>query len=88
MTIFAKKISGKVQGIGFRATAVRIATEMSLNGFVKNLDNGDVEIVIEGSKQQFDLLMQNIHQAIPSLQITNIEEMPVPKHVKTGFTMD
>lgn len=88
MTIFAKKISGKVQGIGFRATATRIATEMYLNGYVRNLPTGEVELVVEASEKQFESLVKNIRQAIPGLRIDAIEDIPPPKSLNTGFTME
>ncbi len=40
--------SGSVQGVGFRFTAQRIAEELGLYGWVKNLDDGRVEIYAEG----------------------------------------
>ena len=40
--------SGGVQGVGFRFTAQRIAEELGLCGYVRNLDDGRVEIYAEG----------------------------------------
>lgn len=40
--------SGSVQGVGFRYTAQRLATSLNLTGWVKNLQDGRVEIVCEG----------------------------------------
>jgi len=44
--------SGMVQGVGFRYTAQRCARRASVNGWAKNLHDGRVEIVAEGSKQK------------------------------------
>jgi len=41
-------VSGIVQGVGFRYFIARLASELGLNGYVKNLWNGDVEIYAEG----------------------------------------
>ncbi len=46
--------SGRVQGVGFRYTACRMAESFNLTGFVRNLMGGDVEVLAEGSEQ--DLL--------------------------------
>src|SRR4051812_11717461 len=40
--------SGRVQGVGFRATAVKIARDYPVTGRVKNLDDGRVRLVVEG----------------------------------------
>lgn len=39
---------GRVQGVGFRMTARRLASGFPLSGFVRNLDDGRVEVVVEG----------------------------------------
>jgi len=52
--------SGTVQGVGFRFTVQRHALNLGLNGWVKNLPNGSVEILVEGSKEVIEELCQNI----------------------------
>lgn len=41
-------VTGSVQGVGYRYFAVRAARQHELGGWVKNLPNGDVEVVAEG----------------------------------------
>lgn len=50
-------IKGKVQGVGFRASTRRRAKNLELAGWVKNLDNGDVEAVFEGSEENVDEML-------------------------------
>ncbi len=45
---------GRVQGVGFRFTVERIAIKMGVKGWVKNLDNGDVEVVAEAEEKILD----------------------------------
>ena len=52
--------AGQVQGVGFRYTAVRIAAEYEVSGFVKNLPDGQVLIVVEGRHQQLDTFIKTI----------------------------
>jgi acylphosphatase len=54
--VIARKIhySGRVQGVGFRETARRIAAEHAVVGSVRNLDNGEVELVVEGAAEEVD----------------------------------
>lgn len=42
-------VSGRVQGVGFRAWTVREAARLRVTGIVRNLSDGTVEIVAEGS---------------------------------------
>jgi acylphosphatase len=44
--------SGRVQGVGFRLTAQRVATGFAVGGFVRNLPAGEVELVAEGEADE------------------------------------
>lgn len=48
MTATLVRYSGRVQGVGFRATAVMIARDHPVVGYVKNLPDGRVELLAEG----------------------------------------
>jgi acylphosphatase len=45
---------GRVQGVGFRMTAQRIATKYAVTGYVKNLADGQVEILVTGEPDEID----------------------------------
>lgn len=59
-------VSGEVQGVGFRATTRHIATQLGLRGSVRNLSDGRVEIIAQGSREQVDTLIQRL-QDYPGL---------------------
>lgn len=44
-------VSGRVQGVGFRYFIAKIADELDLNGYAKNLFTGEVEIIAEGREE-------------------------------------
>lgn len=44
--------SGRVQGVGFRFTVCQVAESFSVTGHVRNLHDGDVEVVAEGLEQE------------------------------------
>ena len=52
--------SGTVQGVGFRYTTQRFASTLRLTGWVKNLADGRVELVCEGSREQIENLLYKI----------------------------
>ena len=47
-------IKGKVQGVFYRASAKDIATELDIKGWVKNMPDGNVEVLASGSKEQLE----------------------------------
>lgn len=54
--------SGTVQGVGFRATARKYAVKFNLTGWVKNLSNGSVEILVEGSEAKIEQFCHSIEE--------------------------
>jgi acylphosphatase len=53
---------GRVQGVGFRFTAHRIAHRHQLTGFVRNLPDGTVEVLVQGPDQDIDDCIQDIQE--------------------------
>ncbi|HEX4145371.1 MAG TPA: acylphosphatase [Pirellulales bacterium] len=52
--------SGHVQGVGFRYTTRSIATQLPVVGLVRNLPNGQVQLVVEGSPAAIDELLARV----------------------------
>lgn len=51
-------ITGKVQGVYYRASAQQKARQVGVNGFVKNLENGTVYIEVEGSEDAVEQFVE------------------------------
>ena len=64
--------SGYVQGVGFRYNAQRIVTRTELTGFVKNLNDGRVQLVLEGRTDEINAAMATIRQSMEG-NIENVE---------------
>ena len=73
--------SGRVQGVGFRFTAHRIALRYELTGFVRNLPDGTVEVVAEGEAGCLDEMITRLRQGPPPARIS---EVLVSWHDATG----
>ncbi len=62
MPFYSLLVRGRVQGVGFRAYCAREAQRMKINGFVRNLKDGRVEVVCEVDESQLADFQQLIQQ--------------------------
>ena len=53
---------GRVQGVGFRYTARRIAARYDVTGFVRNLPDGTVEMFVQGPTQEVDNCIREVQE--------------------------
>jgi acylphosphatase len=66
-------VSGRVQGVWFRASTREIAIELSVTGYVRNLPGGDVEFVAEGDDAQVDKLVQWARKGPPHARVESVD---------------
>ena len=67
-------ISGTVQGVGFRASALREATRIAgLRGWVRNLPDGRVEILVQGDQSKVAELVEWSYSGPPSAHVLKVE---------------
>ena len=52
--------SGHVQGVGFRYTTQILARNHPVSGYVRNLSDGRVEMVVEGDEKELDALAESL----------------------------
>ena len=73
---------GRVQGVGFRFTAHRIAQRFHLTGWVRNAMDGTVEMIAQGSDEDINNCIEQIEQALKGyVTQTKIEQAPAnPKY--------
>jgi acylphosphatase len=65
--------SGRVQGVGFRYTAREIACGYELTGYVRNLDDGRVELVAEGVEEEIKAFLEAVRASQLGSHIRNAD---------------
>jgi acylphosphatase len=65
---------GQVQGVGFRFQTLTIAKRHSVQGWVENLADGNVQVVVEGDSGELDRLLADIQEKMDGyIRATRIE---------------
>jgi len=65
-------VRGRVQGVFFRAFVQRLARQLGISGYVRNLPDGSVEIRAEGEKSQLDVLAGYLRTGPPASNVTEV----------------
>lgn len=73
LAAFHAKVSGRVQGVFFRAFVSQHARELGLTGWVRNLPEGSVEVTAEGERTGLEKLAHMVRQGPPASSVTNVE---------------
>ena len=69
--------SGRVQGVGFRFSAVRVAAGYDVGGYVSNMPDGRVEVVVEGVENQIELFLADLADTM-SGYVREVKEQTEP----------
>ncbi|HEY9622110.1 MAG TPA: acylphosphatase [Crinalium sp.] len=78
-------VSGRVQGVGYRASTWDTATLLRLNGWVRNLRDGRVEAVFEGPSERVEEILRWCHQGPPTATVRNVAIEYEPLEGLRGF---
>ncbi len=71
-------VDGSVQGVGFRAFVIDHATALGLQGWVRNLSDGRVEVVAEGPQDALEKLLERLRLGPRSAFVTEVEKEWLP----------
>lgn len=77
-------VSGRVQGVAFRYYARNIAIQLDVKGWIKNLPNGQVELVVEGSKNSVEEMVEWCKRGPRMAEVEDIEVDWLPYSGKFG----
>ena len=84
-TAFLVTITGRVQGVGFRAFVLQHATDLGLHGWVRNRRDGSLEITVIGEPHHVDILMERCGQGPAHAEIEDITLRGGEDDGTTGF---
>jgi acylphosphatase len=68
------RIHGKVQGVGYRFFATRVARRLGLKGFIENNRDGTVEATVEGDKSAIDEWLEELKEGPRYAEVTKIDQ--------------
>ena len=68
------RIHGKVQGVGYRFFATRVARRLGLKGTIENNRDGSVDAVVEGDKDVIDDWIEELKEGPRYAEVTKIDQ--------------
>ena len=80
-------VDGRVQGVGFRYTAYYVAQGMGLTGWVKNLDDGRVELEVQGDSELVRCFLDKVETAGKWIRIDDVASKQIPLISENSFHM-
>jgi acylphosphatase len=72
------RVSGRVQGIGYREACVGRARELGITGWVRNRMDDSVEAMLQGSPEQLGHMCSWLRDGMPAARVDELEVTPVP----------
>jgi acylphosphatase len=78
-------VTGKVQGVFFRASTREQALRLELTGYAKNLADGRVEVVASGSAEALAELDAWLYHGPPSARVESVQREALPEQALRGF---
>ena len=78
------RVSGRVQGVGFRAYCQRVARRHQLGGWAINCDDGSVDVLLCGDDEQVAAAQAAIVEGPPLAQVTGTTPLDSPERLPEG----
>lgn len=66
-------VTGRVQGVYFRGNTQKEAQKLNVNGWIRNLDDGRLEAVFEGKKENINKLINIVREGPSRAEVTDLE---------------
>lgn len=85
MKSYRLNIKGRVQGVWFRQSALDYANKLGISGTIRNVDDGSVEIFIQGQDQEIDKFIEWCKIGPSQAEVTGIKIIEVEPENFEGF---
>jgi len=85
MPAFRYVVRGRVQGVGYRYFVLRQADVIGVSGFARNLPDGGVEVVAEGSDEALARLETALREGPAFAEVANVERDAIAERGSGGF---
>jgi len=72
------KVFGTVQGVGFRYFTQRLASDLGLEGFVKNMPDGTVQVEVEGDQDSIESFIKRLYEGPAASRVSKIDTEDLP----------
>jgi len=79
------RVCGRVQGVGYRYFALRTAMQLGVGGFARNLDDGSVEVLAEGSPESLTRFEEALRRGPSFAEVQAVERSASPPRGDADF---
>ncbi len=79
------RITGRVQGVGYRAWAMDQAEALGLSGWVRNRRDDSVEALLVGANEDVDRMIEHCHRGPRHAHVVTVTQEPAQGIVADGF---
>jgi acylphosphatase len=79
------RVRGRVQGVGFRYFTQRVAAELGLGGYVRNLDDGRVEVYAVGPEEKLSELAGRLYHGPRWAEVHGVDEQEAEVRAYASF---
>jgi len=80
-------VSGRVQGVGFRASARHRARAIGLSGYARNLADGRVEVFAQGEPADIEQFARWLQNGPPLARVDEVQRAAAEVQTMTGFAL-
>jgi acylphosphatase len=82
---FNIRVQGRVQGVGYRRFAQRVAAECKIKGWARNLYNGEVEIFAQGTTEDLETYIGRLRKGPLMARVENVMTKKMKNEKHDGF---